>query len=44
MKHSARFTANARVIRFVVTKDRNADVFMPQSSPLACLYLQCLFD
>ena len=30
MKLSARFTANTRVKRGVVIKDRNADVFMPQ--------------
>ena len=30
MKHSARFTPNTRVVRGVVIKDRNADVFMPQ--------------
>ena len=44
MKYSARFTANTRVIRYVVIKDRKTDVFVPQSSPLACLNLQCLFD
>ena len=30
MKHSAWFTVNTRVIRSVVVKDRNADLFMPQ--------------
>ena len=28
----------------VVMKDRNAEVLMPQWSPLACLNLHCLFD
>ena len=30
MKYSGWFTANTRVIKGVVIKDRNADVFMPQ--------------
>ena len=30
MKYSARLTADARVIRCVVIKDRNAQVFVPQ--------------
>ena len=44
MKYSARLTADTRVIRCIVIKDRNTDVFVPQLSPLACLNLQCLFD
>ena len=44
MKHSARLTTDTRVIGCVVIKDRNAHIFAPQGSSLACLNLQCLFD
>ena len=44
LEHSAQLTTNTRVIRCVVIKDLNADVLMPTCSPLAFLYLQCLFD
>ena len=43
-KHSARLTANACVIRSAMTRDRKADVFMPQWPSLVCFIFQCLRD
>ena len=44
MKPFAWLTANTCVMRSVVIKDRNAEVYMPQRSSLACLNLQRLFN
>ena len=45
MEHSAWLTADAFVIRNVINKDRNADVFLPQWSSLTCFNANaCLID
>ena len=44
MKNPAWLTASNCVIRSVINKDRNTDVYMPQLSSLVSFNIQRLFD